>query len=63
MEWTVAKALEQIRTGNPLSLETESAADWLYTEIQRAVSNGQPLTAGACATMILDALIEEVKDR
>lgn len=61
MDWNTESALRQIRTGDPFSAETESAADWLYTEIQLAVSKNYPIIAGAYATMILDALIEEVK--
>lgn len=61
-DWTVESALRQIREGEPLSDLTESAADWLYTTIQREATAPHPLMTGTIAEMVLDALIEEVKE-
>lgn len=57
MNWTVELAIAQIRSGNPYSQETESATDWLYTTLY------SPQLARTAGEMILDALIDEVKDR
>ena len=57
-EWTIETALHALK--KPLDAsEAESAGDWLYALIQEEVAHKHPITLGAIAVMMLDALQEK----